>query len=192
MPVGECSLIWSIEPLPGVSGRSAVAAVARDRAMALLRAGRRLEALSEFHQVKIDWWSGDTIRGSLLAMLMISRLYLELRLPVAAKAYGLAVVFSAISRADDDVADLLPAGLLMAAQADFAAGAWCGATELFELGLRAQHQFIEDGLDFEKHESVQAAVLQMTYINACARDLAPALAATVAAAGNRVGVQEMH
>lgn len=173
-----------------VSGRSAVAAVARDRAMALLRAGRRLEALSEFHQVKIDWWSGDTIRGSLLAMLMISRLYLELRLPVAAKAYGLAVVFSATSRADDDVADLLPAGLLMAAQADFAAGAWCGATELFELGLKAQHHFIEDGLDSEKHESVQGAMLHMTYINACARDLDPTLAATVAAAGSRVGVQE--
>ena len=173
-----------------VSGRSAVAAVARDRAMALLRAGRRLEALSEFHQVKIDWWSGDTIRGSLLAMLMIARLYLELRLPAAAKAYGLAVVFSATPSADEDVADLLPAGLLMAAQADFAAGTWCGATELFELGLKAQHHFIEGGLDSEDQEAVQSAILHLTYINACARDLDPTLAATVARAGSRAGVQE--
>ena len=174
-----------------VSGKSAVAHGVRDRAMALLEAGHRLEALSEFHQVKIDWWSGDTIRGSLLAMLMIARLYLELRLPVAAKAYGLAVVFSAASSADEDVADLLPAGLLMAAHADFAAGAWFGANELFELGLRARHHFIEGGLDFEKHEAVKDAVLQLTYINACARDIDPTLAATVAAAGSRVGVQEI-
>ena len=31
-----------------------------------------------------------------------------------------------------------PPVLLMAANADFAAGAWCSATELYELGLVAQ------------------------------------------------------
>ena len=79
----------------------------------------------------------------------------------------------------------------MAADADFVSGAWCGATELFELGLRAQDYFVEDGLDFEKHESVQGAVLHVTHINACARDIDPTLAATVAAAGSRAGVQEI-
>ena len=174
-----------------VSGRSAVAHGVRDRALALLEAGYRLEALSEFHQVKIDWWSGDTIRGSLLAMLMIAQLYLVLRLPAAAKAHGLAVAFSASANADEDLADLVPAGLLMAADADFVSGAWCGATELFELGLRAQDYFVEDGLDLEEHESVQGAILHLTHINACARDIAPTLAATVAAAGSRAGVQEI-
>lgn len=173
-----------------VSGRSAVAHGVRDRALALLDAGHRLEALSEFHQVKVDWWSGDTIRGSLLAMLMIARLYLELRLPAAAKAYGLAVAFSATSNADEGLADLVPDGLLMAAHAGFASGAWCGATELFELGLKAQHHFIEGGLDSDDQEAVQSAILHLTYINACARDLDPTLAATVARAGSRAGVQE--
>ena len=174
-----------------VSGRSAVAERARDRAMVLFRAGRRLEALAEFHQAKIDWWSGDTLRGSLLAMLIIARIYLELRLPMAAKAHGLAVANLAAGSADEELADLVPAGLLMAAHADFASGAWCGATELFEIGLAAQHHLVEDGLDIEKHESVEAAVLQLTYISACARDIDPALAATVGATASRLGVQDM-
>ena len=159
--------------------------------MMLLRAGRRLEALEECHQAKSDWWSGDTIRGSLLAMWTIARLYLELRLPMAAKAQGLAVAFSAATSADEELADLVPAGLLMAAHADFASGAWCGATELFEQGLAAQHYLVEDGFDFEKHESVRGAVLHLTHISACARDLDPVLASTVAAAASRMGVQEV-
>ena len=36
-----------------------------------------IDALEEFHQAKIDWWSGETVRGSLLAMITIARLYLE-------------------------------------------------------------------------------------------------------------------
>ena len=174
-----------------VSGKNAVAERARDRSMMLLRAERRLEALEEFHQAKIDWWSGDTIRGSLLAMLMIARLYLELRLPMAAKAHGLAVAFAAATSADEELADLVPAGLLMAAQADFASGAWCSATEMFEQGLVAQHYLVEDGLNLEEHEAVQAAVLHLTYISACARDVDPALAATVGAAASRAGVKEI-
>ena len=46
---------------------------------------------------------------------MIARLYLDLRLPMAAKAHGLAVAFAAATSADEELADLVPAGLLMAA-----------------------------------------------------------------------------
>ena len=44
---------------------------------------------------------------------------------------------------DEELADLVPAGMLMAGHADFEAGAWCGATELLELGLAAQHELVE-------------------------------------------------
>ena len=57
------------------SGKSAVAERARDRAMTLMANERHLEALEEFHRVKVDWWSGDTVRGSVLAVLLISQLY---------------------------------------------------------------------------------------------------------------------
>ena len=160
-------------------GRHAVAARARDRAIKLFRAERRLDALEEFHQAKIDWWAGDTVRGSLLAMTLIARLYLELWLPHASKSYALAVAYIAATSGDEDLADLIPAGLLMAATADFAAGAWCSATDLYQLGLVAQHELIEDGLDSEKHEEVEDAFLKLAYIKACAGTVDADLAALI-------------
>ena len=162
-------------------GRYAVAARARERAIKLFRAERRLDALEEFHQAKIDWWSGDTVRGSLLAMILIARLYLELWLPHASKSYALAVAYIAATRGDEDLADLIPAGLLMAANADFAAGAWCSATELYQHGLVAQHELIEDGLDSEKHKEVEDALMNLAYIKACAGTVDADLAALIGA-----------
>ena len=173
------------------SGKHAVAARARDRAMKLLRAGRSLDALEEFHKAKIEWWSGETVRGSLLAMIIIARLYLELRLPQASKSYALAVAYIAALRRDETLADLIPAGLLMAASADFIAGAWCSAAELYELGLATQYEFIEDGTDWEKHTEVQNAFLHLTYISACARTVDSNLAAVIRKKTVRTGAQEL-
>ena len=173
------------------SGKHFLAARARDRAMRLLRDERVLDALEEFHKAKIEWWSGETVRGSLLAMTLIARLYLELRLPQASKSYALAVAYIAALRRDETLADLVPAGLLMAASAEFIAGAWCSATELYELGLAAQYQLIEDGTDWEKHTLVQTAVLHLTYINACARTVNSGLATRIAEETARAGAQEL-
>lgn len=170
-------------------GKNALAALARGRAIRLLRADRRRDALEEFHRAKVDWWSGETIRESLLAMMIIARLYLELWLPQASKSYALAVAYIAKSEGDEQLAELIPAGLLMAASADFAAGAWCSATELYELGLYTQHEFIEDGLDWEKHTEVEDAVMNLAYVNACAKVVNSDLAALVGATTARVGAQ---
>ena len=167
-------------------GKTALAARARDRAVKLLQAERRLDALEEFHRAKIDWWSGDTVRGSLLAMMVIAELYLELRLPQASKSYALAVVYIAASKGDEELADLIPAGLLRAASADFVAGAWCSAVELHEIGVDAQYQLIEDGTDWHKHTAVKDALVQLTYVNACARLVDSDLAASVGAKTARI------
>ena len=97
------------EAVARVSGQAAVAGRAQDRGMAFFRAGRQLEALEEFHRVKTAGWSGDTLRGALLAVLMISRIYLDIRLPQAAKAYALAAGYVAVPNGDDELADLVPA-----------------------------------------------------------------------------------
>ncbi len=173
------------------SGKNALAARARDRSMKLLRAGRRIDALEELHRAKIDWWSGETVRGSLLAMMSIASLYLELGLPQASKSYALAVAYIAASRADEELMDLVPAGLLMAASGDFAAGAWCSATELYELGLAAQHEFVEDGIDSEKHREVKDALIKLAHVSACARIVDSDLAALIGSTTARIGVAEI-
>ena len=173
------------------SGQHSIAARARDRAMILLRSGRCLYALDEFHRARIQWWSGETARGSLLAMIMIAKLYLELKLPQASKSYALAVSYVSALSGDEDLTDLIPAGLLIAASADFMAGAWCSAIELYGLGLAAQYQLIEDGNDWDKHPVVQQAVLHLTYVNACASFVNPHLAELIAARTARTGTQDL-
>ena len=172
------------------SGRHTIGARARDRAVKLLEARRCLDALEEFHQAKVEWWSGETVRGSLLAMILIAELYFELRLPQASKSYALAVSYIAASRGDEDLADLVPAGLLQAAGADFIAGAWCSAAELYELGLRTQYEFVEDGTDFEKHPAIQNALLHLSYVRACAEIVDPDLASLIGAMTARIGEEE--
>lgn len=178
------------EAISARSGANAVAARARDRAMSLLEEGYRLEALEEFHRVKVDWWSGETVRGSLLAMLMISRIYAELRLPAAAKAYALAAAYVAWSQQDDELSDLISRSLIEAASADFLAGSWCGAIELYDLALKSLHSFAASDMDSAERSEVQDALLKFTYITSCALDFDPALAEVVRAVTSQLGLDE--
>ena len=173
------------------SGKSVLGGRARDRAMKLLDAKRHLDALEEFHVAKFDWWSGETVRGALLSMLIIARLYLELRLPHASKSYALAVAFIADSRRDEKLADLIPAALFFAAGADFVAGAWCSATELYELAFLAQDQLIEDGMDSKSINVVEDAVLKLSYIDASASVVDPSLKAWIEATISRIGLGDI-
>ena len=168
------------------SGRHVIAARARDRAVTLLDDHRYLDALEEFHRAKYEWWSGETVRGSLLAMIIIAKLCLELRLPQASKSYALAVSYIAALRREEEIEDLIPTGLLVAASADFIAGAWSSAAEMYELGLTTQYELIGDGTDWEKHKELQNAYLHLAYINACARAVDPDLAALIGAKTDQI------
>ena len=108
-------------------GENAIAERARERSIALMNEGCNLEALEELHRARVEWWSGDTARGSVLASLVIAHVYQKLRLYTAAKAYALAA--ATIATSDDDLADLAPQGLLMAALSEFLSGAWYGAAK---------------------------------------------------------------
>jgi hypothetical protein len=131
------------EAVQSMSGGAAVAARARDRGLALVRAGRPRDALHELHTAKVQWWGGDTLRGSLLAMLLIASCYRDLRLPQAAKQYALAASYAAHGAGDDEVIDLASSGLLIASELDYTAGATCSALELVEAGLALQSVHVD-------------------------------------------------
>ena len=171
-------------------GKNTVAVRARDRAMALMNAGRPLAALEELHRARVDWWSGETIRGSVLASLMIAHLYTHLRLHSAAKAYALAAATVAATSGDEELADLVPRGLLLAANCEFLSGAWYGAAELYELGFSAQHH-MGGGINFDEDEMIQGAVLHLSYIAACATGIDPSLETTMQAIVDRGGFQDV-
>jgi hypothetical protein len=172
-----------------VVGRSAAAERCRDRAFSQQRSGNVLEALREFHQARVDWFSGDTIRGSLLAQIFVAQSYLELGLPTAAKATWLTCSY--LAGRSDELADLIPDCLLAAASCDHAVGAWLGANELLELGFRAQDAFAEDPWNTTRHQRLTNAYFEWTVTDAVAGRLGGPPERVVRASTERVGAREI-
>ena len=139
------------------AGQAVVAARCRDRAMLLRQRGRHREAIAELHRAKVDWWSGSTLRGALMALLIAADSYRELGLNHAAAQFALAVAFIADSRSDSDHRDLVAPALAMVAGLEYRWGAWLGATELVEATLVAAHHYHPEGVDLEEqfaHETL--------------------------------------
>ena len=128
-----------------------------------------LAALRELHEAKVNWWHGDTLRGSLLAMLFIARIYGELRMPLAAKQYALSAAFAACTLPHREVRDLAPAGLFEAASYDHLAGAWLSALRMTQAAVLLHTQLAADPWDLDKHDNLAAATAHAAVIQAAVR-----------------------
>lgn len=167
------------------SGAAAVAERARDRGLYLRRAGRTLDALHELHTAKVEWWKGDTLRGSLLSMLLIAGCYRELGMLHAAKYHALGVAYAAHG-SGDEVVDLVAHGYLLASECDYAAGAWCSAMELVDLGLNAQRVLVD--LDVDETAADRRGIATIGLTLRMARQLAPRFVPFVEQIANRHGL----
>lgn len=154
------------------SGAAAVAERARDRGLYLRRAGRTLDALDELHTAKVEWWKGDTLRGSLLSMFLIAGCYRDLGMAYAAKYHALGAAYAAHG-SGDEVVDLVADGYLLASECDYHAGAWCSAMELVDLGLNAQRVLVDLDVDETAAEMYRRGVATIGFTLRMARQLAP-------------------
>ncbi|WP_372352366.1 hypothetical protein [Streptomyces sp. KL116D] len=158
-----------------LTGDSSVAARCRDRAMAFLRAERPLDALRELHEVKVNWWHGDTLRGALLTMRMIGKIYGDLDLQQAARQYALTVVAVAASPSGQEHEDLLPAALTQAMAHTHAAGHWGDALALGGLAFMAHHLFADAPEDYPSHGYIQQLDFHASMVMLSAERFRPAL-----------------
>ena len=117
------------------SGQLAAAGAHRDRAMNLYRAGRTLDALDDLHRARVGWMAEDTLRGSLLATMIMIGCYERLGLGMAVKFHALAVAGIALKRGDETVMDLAAQALFVAARSEYEHGNWLAAVELAEVGI---------------------------------------------------------
>ncbi|MGA5629683.1 hypothetical protein ACPCTH_32870 [Streptomyces cellulosae] len=157
-----------------IAGDSSVAARCRDRATAFLRAGRPLDALHELHEVKINWWHGDTLRGALLTMRMIAKIYGELNLQQAARQYALAAAAVAASSGAEHE-DMLPAALAEAMNYTYAAGHWGDALALAGLAFITHHLYAEAPDDYPSHAYIQQLDFHASIVMLSAERFRPAL-----------------
>jgi hypothetical protein len=148
-----------------------VAEKCRDRAMALIEEGQTLAGMEELHRVKVKWFTGDTLRPSVLALLLLSNAYRQLGLLWAAKYYALGAAFLVSNADDDHLMPLFVSALHEAADCCYDAGEWVGFSDLMPLILSTHYEFVSDPDDWEEHEQMRATIYHFFVARALAKAL---------------------
>jgi len=130
-----------------------VAEKCRDRAVVYLENNQILRAIDELHRAKVKWFTGDTIKGTILALFTLSDAYNKLGLCYAAKYYALGALFLVFNNEEDDIKRYLPDALVSVAECTYLAGDWMSFLSLFPIFLVAHYQFDEDPDDWTKHNA---------------------------------------
>lgn len=154
----------------------------RDRGMTLYNKGELLGAIEQFHRAKKGWFAEETLRGSILSILFLSKCYSELGLRMASKYYALAGAYMASVASDLGLRRYVPQGLFMAADYDYALGAWCSYLLLVGVGLRA---FAAYGIEKDPssiESEINRALFHSGIIYAMSRHFAPQLRKTISEA----------
>lgn len=160
-------------------GEAAAGDRCRQRAQALRKAGRLLDALREFHQAKINWFHGDTLYGALRAMANIVDIYSALGMYLAAKKYALAMAALARGSADPADRELIPIALFSAANMDHLVGAWIASAELATIAGEAHLAWSPDAYNLERHTYVTDAMEYQAFTAVIAEQTRPDFVPTI-------------
>jgi hypothetical protein len=155
------------------SGKAVGGDRAQARAVAFLDAGRPIEALREIHAAKMNWLYGDTAEGAAIMMLLASKVYDELGLPLAAKQYAMSAATVARSNDDTALAVLMARGIILAASYEHKAGQWLTATQTFRIGIWAQAHLAGDPWNFERYPYFLNMLIDQCFILRTAKSLRP-------------------
>lgn len=133
-------------------GAFTVAEKARDRALKYHSKGAITRALKQLHIAKVNWFAEETLKGSIISIILIGSWYSELKLFYASKYYYLAASFLIISSNKPEIKKYLTESLVRLAEVDYLNGNWCSYLDFTELGLIGYNLFSnkeikEDGTD---------------------------------------------
>src|ERR1700693_4350504 len=156
------------------AGRSAAAALCRDRAIAFKKANQLTAALAEFHKAKVRWCTGHKIRGTILAMALIGECYRGLGLDYAAKYYDLGTAWGAMNAQGGEHQDLARPALMSAAMSIYYAGSWLTFLEWSFTALGAHLMLATDAGNLAEHEDLQILVTYLTIVYIAGQRLMPA------------------
>ncbi|MBJ7309659.1 hypothetical protein ACFOLJ_13520 [Rugamonas sp. CCM 8940] len=136
----------------------------RDRAIAFMDQSRPIRAIHELHNAKIKWFAKETLRGTILSMLMLSRLYADINLVWAAKYYALAAAYLVHKDNDDKLMRYFPDALIQLFNTCYQGGEWLTCINLLSLVSNAHYQFHSNPEDYEKHRHFQSIIVHSMII----------------------------
>lgn len=136
----------------------------KDRAMLYFQNNDIVTAINLLHKAKLKWFSDETLKGSLLTILMLSECYQKLGMNFAAKYYALAAAHISINTGKQELYDYFPRALSKAATCEYGAGSWIGYFDLLESLLIARSIIMKDPLDITKDDNLLSAIYHSTLI----------------------------
>lgn len=172
------------------SGRAVTSEQRRARAKALVEAGHLVRAVDEFHRVKDGWLQEETLRGNVLAMVMIASIYERLGLWLAAKYYYMAAAITGIELGEHENADLGIRAMLEAGRCDYRMGRWIGYLHTVRAAFVLHHHYNADSTDLAKHPFIEQQLLPLASCRSIADAHVPGVASDVARLVTETGLSE--
>ena len=127
----------------------------RDRAMAFYENGNIIQAIDHLHRAKINWFSAETLRGTVVSSRFIADCYNQLGLLYAAKYYLFSSFYLAFHSKDENLRDLVSKSLFQSAEIFYRSGEWLSFFTIMEVALLVHHHFDHEPLDISEHNSLQ-------------------------------------
>ncbi|MCK4869957.1 MAG: hypothetical protein KAS93_02490 [Gammaproteobacteria bacterium] len=158
------------------SSMKAVAENCRDRAMTYYEAENYLQAIRELQESKVNWFTSETLCGSLLAMLTIADCYRKLKLIPAAKYYAASTAQIAFDSNNNQIKDILSMALFLLSECFFEGGEWLYFMQSAQLALIAHNNYAENPLDPSKHEDLGVALSYFVKIKTLSERFFPEIA----------------
>jgi hypothetical protein len=146
-----------------------IAEKCKDRAFQLIEDGKILAGIAQLHGARRRWFTGDTLRPSLFAMLTLSKAYCQLGLLWAAKYHAMGVAQIARLSDDDDLKPVFVSALHQLALCHYEAGEWVSFSDLLPVILIEHYEYVAEPDEWSHHEDLQISVNHFLIARALAR-----------------------
>ncbi len=157
------------------AGAAAAADLARGRAVAHFEVEQYAEAINELQEAKIGWFTGETIDGSILAMLLISEAYERLHLHFAARYYAAGALFVALKHEDEAIKKRVPQAEVKLANTYYAAGEGLTFLHSAARALQSHEAVSADAFDWSRYPDAQHVAAHAAILRAVLKRIAPDL-----------------
>lgn len=157
------------------SSKARAAELARNRAIAHYKAGQIIDAVDQLQRAKEGWFAAETMRGSILAMLLLSDLYSALRLPLAARLYASAALLASLKASDENLRKYSAAAAFATAGTFLQTGEPLSYLACLRDAYILHGQFMPDPGDVERHTAFTGSLAQVARIQNVMEKCVPAV-----------------